>query len=91
MSLQFDTTKVGGLRWLRLGRLSVAVCISREFRPFGMGGSPARVEARAQAAVARIRARLQRREQTLALARACALVFACVVVAGIPLVLGGVI
>lgn len=39
---QFDTIKVGGLRWARLGRVSVAVCVSREFRPFNAEARMAR-------------------------------------------------
>lgn len=82
--IQFDTIHVGGLRWVRLGRLSVSVCVSREFQAFGAKGSP---KAREAASTRLLRRRLEARE----LAGQCAAVFGCVVLAGLPLVLGGVI
>lgn len=31
----FDTRRVGGIRFLKLGRLTFSFCVSAEFRPIG--------------------------------------------------------
>jgi hypothetical protein len=31
--LNISTRRIGGLRWIKFGRLTIALCVSREYRP----------------------------------------------------------
>lgn len=41
-ALNLATRKVGGIRFLKIGRLTLSVCLSREFRPFPARVAPSR-------------------------------------------------